>query len=94
MIVPLLSACRSSRDPIGHGGVGDHEHSLRMLCSPLGSKDNVNHLPCPFKHHAAFKGTVAIVPLSVRVWLEWAGKVIHVDPWSQGDNGIPQADMS
>src|ERR1700704_2397930 len=41
------------------------------------------------------QGELRITPLyHGSVMLEWAGKVIHVDPWSQGDyTGIPQADM-
>ena len=41
------------------------------------------------------KGEVRITPLyHGSVMLGWGGKVIHVDPWSQGDyTGIPQADM-
>src|SRR3984957_13848045 len=40
-------------------------------------------------------GELRITPLyHGSVMLEWAGKIIHVDPWSQGDyTGIPQADM-
>src|SRR6266852_595113 len=41
------------------------------------------------------EGDLRITPLyHGSVMLEWAGKLIHVDPWSQGDyTGIPQADM-
>ena len=41
------------------------------------------------------QGELRIMPLyHGSVMLEWAGKVIHVDPWSQGDYaGIPQADL-
>ena len=41
------------------------------------------------------EGDLRITPLyHGSVMLEWAGKIIHVDPWSQGDyTGIPQADM-
>jgi L-ascorbate metabolism protein UlaG (beta-lactamase superfamily) len=41
------------------------------------------------------EGELRITPLyHGSVMLEWAGKIIHVDPWSQGDyTGIPQADM-
>src|SRR5882672_4171987 len=41
------------------------------------------------------QGELRVTPLyHGSVMLEWAGKVIHVDPWSQGDyTGIPQADM-
>src|SRR5260370_18389712 len=41
------------------------------------------------------QGELRITPLyHGSVMLEWAGKVIHVDPWSQGDySGIPQADI-
>jgi hypothetical protein len=37
------------------------------------------------------QGELRITPLyHGSVMLEWAGKVIHVDPWSQGDyTGIP-----
>lgn len=41
------------------------------------------------------QGDLRITPLyHGSVMLEWAGKIIHVDPWSQGDyTDIPQADM-
>jgi L-ascorbate metabolism protein UlaG (beta-lactamase superfamily) len=41
------------------------------------------------------EGDLRITPLyHGSVMLEWAGKIIHVDPWSQGDyTGIPPADM-
>ena len=41
------------------------------------------------------QGELRITPLyHGSVMLEWAGKVIHVDPWSQGDfTDVPQADM-
>jgi L-ascorbate metabolism protein UlaG (beta-lactamase superfamily) len=41
------------------------------------------------------QGELRITPLyHGSVMLEWAGKVIHVDPWSQGDyTGILQADI-
>jgi L-ascorbate metabolism protein UlaG (beta-lactamase superfamily) len=41
------------------------------------------------------EGDLRITPLyHGSVMLEFAGKVIHVDPWSQGDyTGLPQADM-
>jgi L-ascorbate metabolism protein UlaG (beta-lactamase superfamily) len=41
------------------------------------------------------KGLLKITPLyHGSVMLEFAGKVIHIDPWSQADyTGIPQADM-
>jgi L-ascorbate metabolism protein UlaG (beta-lactamase superfamily) len=41
------------------------------------------------------QGELRITPLyHGSVMLEFGGKVIHVDPWSQGDyTGIPQADM-
>jgi L-ascorbate metabolism protein UlaG (beta-lactamase superfamily) len=41
------------------------------------------------------QGDVRLTPLyHGSVMLEWGGKVIHVDPWSQGDyTGIPQADL-
>ena len=40
-------------------------------------------------------GELRITPLyHGSVMLEFGGKVIHVDPWSQGDyTGIPQADL-
>src|ERR1700679_3014370 len=40
-------------------------------------------------------GPVKITPLyHGSVMLEFAGKVIHVDPWSQADyTGLPQADL-
>src|ERR1700694_543411 len=41
------------------------------------------------------QGELRLTPLyHGSVMLEWGGRVIHVDPWSQGDyTGIPQADM-
>src|SRR6202158_4097654 len=41
------------------------------------------------------QGELRVTPLyHGSVMLEFGGKVIHVDPWSQGDyTGIPQADM-
>src|ERR1700757_5548721 len=41
------------------------------------------------------KGPLKITPLyHGSVMLEFGGKVIHVDPWSQGDyTGVPQADL-
>ena len=41
------------------------------------------------------RGELRITPLyHGSVMLEFAGKVIHVDPWSQGDfTGLPQADL-
>jgi L-ascorbate metabolism protein UlaG (beta-lactamase superfamily) len=41
------------------------------------------------------KGELLLTPLyHGSVMLEFGGKVIHVDPWSQGDyTGIPQADL-
>jgi L-ascorbate metabolism protein UlaG (beta-lactamase superfamily) len=41
------------------------------------------------------QGELTMLPLyHGSVMLQWAGKIIHVDPWSQGDyKGIPQADM-
>src|ERR1700674_1176628 len=41
------------------------------------------------------QGELRITPLyHGSVMLEFGGKVIHVDPWSQGDyTGIPQADL-
>jgi len=41
------------------------------------------------------EGPLRITPIfHGSVMLEFAGKVIHVDPWSQGDyTGLPQADM-
>lgn len=41
------------------------------------------------------QGDLRLTPLyHGSVMLEFAGKVIHVDPWSQGDyTGIPQADL-
>jgi len=40
-------------------------------------------------------GELRITPVThASVMLEWAGKVIHVDPWSQGDYaGLPKADL-
>src|ERR1700722_15485534 len=40
-------------------------------------------------------GELRITPLyHGSVMLEFGGKVIHIDPWSQGDyTGIPQADL-
>ena len=41
------------------------------------------------------EGNVQVVPITHgSVVLQWEGKVIHVDPWSQGDYaGVPQADL-
>src|SRR5256885_437984 len=41
------------------------------------------------------RGPLRVTPIfHGSVMLEFAGKVIHVDPWSQGDySGIPKADM-
>lgn len=41
------------------------------------------------------EGNVQVVPITHgSVVLQWEGKVIHVDPWSQGDyDGVPQADL-
>jgi L-ascorbate metabolism protein UlaG (beta-lactamase superfamily) len=41
------------------------------------------------------QGDLRVTPLyHGSVMLEWAGKIIHVDPWSQGDyTDIPQADL-
>src|SRR4029077_16459458 len=41
------------------------------------------------------RGELRIMPLyHGSVMLEFGGKVIHVDPWSQGDyTGLPQADL-
>src|SRR5437879_12742586 len=41
------------------------------------------------------KGPLKITPIyHGSVMLEFGGKVIHIDPWSQADyTGIPQADM-
>src|SRR2546427_11306415 len=40
-------------------------------------------------------GDLKITPVThASVMLEWSGKVIHVDPWSQGDYaGLPKADL-
>ena len=40
-------------------------------------------------------GPLKIMPVyHGSVMLEFGGKVIHIDPWSQGDySGIPQADL-
>lgn len=40
-------------------------------------------------------GDLKITPITHgSVMLEWSGKVIHVDPWSQGDyTGLPKADL-
>ncbi len=44
---------------------------------------------------ATSQGTLRITPVfHGSVMLEFDGKVIHIDPWSQGDyTGLPQADM-
>ena len=41
------------------------------------------------------EGNVQVIPITHgSVVLQWEGKVIHVDPWSQGDyDGVPQADL-
>jgi len=40
-------------------------------------------------------GELKIVPVThASVMLEWSSRVIHVDPWSQGDySGLPKADL-
>ena len=44
---------------------------------------------------ATSQGTLRVTPVfHGSVMLEFDGKVIHIDPWSQGDyTGLPQADM-
>jgi L-ascorbate metabolism protein UlaG (beta-lactamase superfamily) len=41
------------------------------------------------------KGKLKITPIKhASVMLEFGGKVIHIDPWSQGDyTGLPKADV-
>src|SRR5271169_6306244 len=41
------------------------------------------------------RGELRIMPIfHGSVMLEFGGKVIHIDPWSQGDyTGLPQADL-
>jgi len=57
-----------------------------------------SHAATSNRHADVFKtsqGELRITPLyHGSVMLEFGGKVIHVDPWSQGDyTGIPQADL-
>ncbi len=80
-----------------------HKHAAYILSVAVAV---VSHLTLAVLLHAATsnrqadvmqtsQGELRITPLyHGSVMLEWAGKVIHVDPWSQGDyTGIPQADM-
>ena len=67
--------------------------SLIALCFPV-------HLPGATSNKQAdvvktSKGDLRITPIfHGSVMLEFGGKVIHVDPWGQGDyTDIPQADL-
>ena len=64
-----------------------------LLCSSAALHANTSNRQADMVETS--QGKLRITPLyHGSVMLEWAGKIIHVDPWSQGDyTGIPQADM-
>ena len=64
-----------------------------LLCSSAALHANTSNRQADVVETS--QGKLRITPLyHGSVMLEWAGKIIHVDPWSQGDyTGIPQADM-
>jgi L-ascorbate metabolism protein UlaG (beta-lactamase superfamily) len=73
--------------------------SVPLLCGALALSAARLHAANPSNRQAdvmqTSRGELRIMPLyHGSVMLEFGGKVIHVDPWSQGDyTGIPPADM-